>query len=263
MKMKFNNLSGTVKVLIVCLCITIMIFIASFVYYGNINSAEDPRTLPAKTLQLQYEKQLEEKHTSEGLDILNQMLTIYLSLPDYKESYEVGVIYNNIASIYLVQLETEILTNKDITKDELVMNLDLASQFTQKSIDNYEKWLAENGSLSEQQIREKITPFYDPKNPAFNNADLDRVIDKRINDIMIAQIETKRRLSVSLTNMGVVNRYQGNLELAKANYEKAIVLWDKNYTAQDNLNILMDQPIQKRSIISRLFPPEKIGKLEE
>lgn len=261
--MKLNNLSGTVKVLIACLCITIVIFIVSFFYYGNINSAEDPRILPAKTLQLKYEKQLEEKHSSEGLEILNDMLVIYLALPGYRESYEVGVVYNNIASIYLVQMETEILTNKDITKDALMMNLDLASQFTQKSIDIYENWLKEMGSLLEQQIRQKITPFFDAKDPAFKGLDFEKIFKKRINDITIAQIETKRRLSVSLTNMGMVNRYNGDLELAKKNYEKAIELWDKNYTAQDNLNILMNQPVNKRSILSRLFPPEKIGKMDE
>ncbi len=257
MKMKFNNLSGTVKVLIGCLCLTIVIFIVSFIYYGNINSAEDPRTLPAKKLLLQYDKQLDENQTSEAHDLLNSMLNIYLALPGYKDSYEVGFVYNNIASVYLVQLETELLTNKELTKDALVMNLDLASNFTQKSIKNYEQWLVEMDTLSESQIRKKIAPFFDPDDPAFKETDFDKVLDKRVDEILLAQIETKRRLSVALTNMGVVNRYQGNLELSKANYEKAIKLWDRNYTAQDNLNILMNQPVQKRSIITRLFPPEK------
>lgn len=255
--MNFSNLSGTVKVLIACLFITILIFGASFVYYGNINSAEDPRTLPAKTLLLQYEKKLDEEETSKAHDILSKMLNIYLALPGYQNSYEVGVVYNNIASVYLVQLETEILTNKELTRDALAMNLDLASNYTQKSIDNYERWLDEMGSLSESQIRDKIKPFFDVNDPAFKDVDFNDVFEKRVNDILLAQIETKRRLSVSLTNMGVVNRYQGNLEQAKENYEKAIKLWERNYTAQDNLNILMNQPIQKRSMIDRLFPPEK------
>ena len=257
MKMQFNNLSGTVKVLIGCLFITIIIFIGSLVYYGNINSAEDPRTLPAKTLLLQYEKKLDEEQTSKAHEVLNGMLNIYLALPAYENSYEVGVVYNNIASVYLVQLETELLTNKKLTKEALVMNLDLASQFAQKSINNYEQWLKEMETLSEGQIREIIKPFFDANDPAFKDVDFDSVFEKRVEEIKIAQIETKRRLSVSLTNMGVVNRYQGNLEQAKRNYEKAIKLWDRNYTAQDNLNILMNQPVQKRSMIDRLFPPEK------
>lgn len=255
--MNFSNLSGTVKVLISCLCVTILIFICSFFYYGNINSAEDPRTLPAKKLLLQYEKQLDEIQTTEAQAILNGMLKIYQSLPGYEHSYEVGVVYNNIASVYLVQLETELLTKKDLKKEDLVMNLDLAFLFSQKSIDNYQEWLLEMGNLSEEQIREKIEPFFDPKDPAFKNVDFDNVFQKRIDEIKIAQIETKRRLSVALTNMGVINRYKGNLEQAKADYEKAISLWDRNYTAQDNLNVLMNQPVEKRSMIDRLFPPEK------
>ncbi len=255
--MKYSNLSGTVKVLIGCLCLTILFFFGSLIYYSNINSAEDPRTLPAKTLLLQYEKQLEESQTTEALDILNNMLDLYLALPGYEKSYEVGVIYNNIASVYLVQLETELLTNDKVTKEDLVMNLDLALQYSQKSIDNYERWLKEMGKLSESQIKEKITPFFDPKDPSFKDADFQSVLNKRVEDIKLAQLETVRRLSVSLTNMGVVNRYQGNLEQAKSNYEKAIELWDRNYTAKDNLNVLLNQPIEKRSMLNRLFPPEK------
>ncbi len=257
MKMKLNNLSGTVKVLISCLVITILIFFGSLIYYSTINSAEDPRTLPAKNLLLKYEKQLDEEQITEAHEVLNGMLNIYLALPGYKNSYEVGVVYNNIASVYLVQLETELLTNKKLTKDALVMNLELASNFTQQSIDIYENWLEEMGNLSENQIREKIKPFFDPNDPAFKDVDFDSVFEKRINEILIAQIETKRRLSVALTNKGVVDRYQGNLEQAKENYEKAISLWDRNYTAQDNLNILMNQPAEKRSMIDRLFPPDK------
>jgi len=171
MKMKFTNMSGTVKVLISCLCITVLIFFISLFYYGNINSAEDPRTLEAKNLQLRYEKQLEEEQSEEAHSVLNSMLNIYLALPGYKDSYEVGVIKNNIASVYLVQLETELLSNKDLNKEDLVMNLDLAGKFTQESIDIYEKWLEEMSTLSEDQIRAKILPYFDPADPALKDVD--------------------------------------------------------------------------------------------
>ncbi len=254
---KLSKTSGIVKVLIVCLCITIAIFIGSFFYYSNVNSAEDPRTLPAKTLLLQYEKQLNEDQIEEALEILNRILRMYKEVPGYGDSYEVGVIYNNIASVYLIQLETELLTKENLTKEDLVMNLDLATQYCNKSIENYQLWLKEMMELSESQIKEKIAPFFDPKDPAFKKVDFDAVFEKRVADIQLAQIETTRRLSVALTNLGVINRYKGNFEQAKANYEKAIELWDRNYTAQDNLNTLLNQPIKKRSMIDKLFPPEK------
>ena len=85
----------------------------------------------------------------------------------------------------------------------------------------------------------------------------DKLLKKRVSLIVDAQLETPRRLSVSLTNLGMISRYLGNLEEAKAHYEKAIELWDRNYTAQDNLAVLLNQPVQKRSMISRLFPPER------
>ena len=254
---KIRNASGIVKVLIGCLCCTIVIFISSFFYYGNVNSAEDPTTLPAKNLLLQYEKQLNEDQTEEALDILNRIVKMYKEVPGYGDSYEVGVIYNNIASVYLVQLETELLTKDKLTKEDLVMNLDLATQYCQKSIENYENWLKEMRDLSESQIKQKIAPYFDPNDPAFREITFKAVFEKRVEDIKLAQIETTRRLSVALTNLGVINRYQGNFKQAKANYEKAIQLWDRNYTAQDNLNTLLNQPIKKRSMIDKLFPPEK------
>jgi tetratricopeptide (TPR) repeat protein len=86
---------------------------------------------------------------------------------------------------------------------------------------------------------------------------LERIIEKRVDDILASKIETKRRLSVSHTNLGIVFRYEEDLEAAKEQYEKAIELWPENHVAKDNLNRLLGLPAEKRSIIRELFYRER------
>jgi tetratricopeptide (TPR) repeat protein len=248
---------GTKKVLSLVVTITATIFIGSYFYYDSINKSEDPRTLPAKELFLKYDKELESDEYVQALSMLDQMLAIYRATPGYEKSYEIGVLLNNKATVYLVELETEILTKEDVTKETLDTPLAVAADYTNEAIAIYENWMKDMGSLSEEQIKERISPYFKADDPAFGDMNVNKLLKKRVNLIVDAQLETPRRLSVSLTNLGMINRYLGNLEEAKANYEKAIELWDRNYTAQDNLAILHNQPVKKRSMLSRLFPPEK------
>ncbi|MCP3875175.1 MAG: hypothetical protein GY699_18730 [Desulfobacteraceae bacterium] len=263
----FSLRKTTLKVLIGCLIVVVLIFIGSFIYYSNLNSAEDPRVVEAKNLQLIYDKGLEGDETQKALDLLDQMLAIYKGNPGYGDSYEVGVIYNNQATVYLVHLIPDLLLlqenlkdnkEKEINMEKILKNLDTAQEFTLQSIGVYESWLKEMGNLTETEIREKITPFFDPEDSAFKESDFKMVFEKRVEDIKISQFETKRRLSVSLTNLGVINRYKGNLQESKENYQRAIELWDRNYTAKDNLNMLMNLPKEKRSMLDRFFPPERV-----
>ena len=250
--------SGTKKVLAVVITITATIFIGSYFYYGEINKAEDPRIMPAKTLFLTYDKELESDQYVEAITLLDKIIDIYRKTPGYENSYEIGVMLNNKATVYLVELETELLTDKDnVQKKTMQKSLNVAAAHTNDAIAIYEKWLKEMGTLSKEQIKQKIKPFFDANDPAFAGMNVNKVLKKRVNTILDAQIETPRRISVSLTNLGMINRYRGNLEEARENYKKAITLWDRNYTAQDNLAILHNQPVKKRSMISRMFPPER------
>ena len=249
--------SGTKKVLSLVVTITATIFIGSYFYYDAINKAEDPRILPAKELFLTYDKELESDEYIQALSLLDQMLAIYRSTPGYENSYEIGVLLNNKATVYLVELETELLTGENVDRQALIEPLMVAAEYTNEAIAIYENWMKDMGSLSEEQIKERISPYFKPDDPAFAGMKASKLLKKRVNLIADAQLETPRRLSVSLTNLGMISRYLGNLEEAKAHYEKAIELWDRNYTAQDNLAILLNQPVQKRSMISRRFPPER------
>lgn len=248
-------------VLACTLSLTAAILIGSFFYYGAINDAEDPRLTQARNYLHQYEKEVPSDQPGLALSLLDSMEMVYASTPGYAHSYETGVLLNNKASVHLVQLETELLTTGEIDKEAMATTLATAKELTIKAIGVYERWLEHYGTLTPEQIRDKIKPFFDPAEPALEDRNVERILSKRIDDIVLAQQETVRRMSVSYTNLGVINRYQGNLEKAKHNYEKAIGLWYKNYTARDNLNVLMDLPVQKRSIISQLFPPDREEKL--
>lgn len=250
--------SGTKKVLALVLTITSTIFIGSYFYYGEINRAEDPRILPAKALFQRYDKELKSDEYLQALSLLDRALAIYREVPGYESSFEVGVMLNNKATVYLVELETILLTSKEMEKEAMSNSLRAAAEHTRQAIGIYEKWLSDMGKLTKGDVEERIRPFFRSDDPAFAGKDVEKLLAKRVNDLLEAQSETPRRLSVSLTNMGVINRYLGDLEAAKQNYEKAIALWDRNYTAQDNLNTLLNRPVKKRSMLSKLFPPERI-----
>ncbi len=259
----FQKQTGTVKVLLGTLFITLIILVAAIIHYGKINRSEDPRVLEARELLLQYEKLLESDEYGTALSMLNGMDTIYAATPGYENSFERGVILNNKATVHLVKLETELLTNEVIDRDYMVESLELSEKDTRAAIHLYKDWLATFGSLQRLQIEELVRPAFPPDDHQLKKVNLENVIQKRVEDIILAQVETKRRLSVSYTNLGMIQRYKGNLAEAKHSYEKAIELWDRNYTAKNNLNVLMDQPVEKRSIIDRMFPPEKAAELNQ
>lgn len=253
----------TLKVLFSTLAITLFIFGGSYYYYDSINSSEDPRILQARTLLQQYEKELEEDQPGLALGILDEIERIYRNTPGYEQSYEIGVILNNKATVYLVQLETKILEKQNLKKEEMIETLAKAEKHTLEALAIYEEWQAKIGPLNKEDLFSVTKANFSPNDPELKGYNIEELIVKRVDDLEVAQIETPRRISVSLTNLGFINRYKGDLLEAKKNYEKAIELWERNYTAKDNLNMLLNQPIKKRSIVDRLFPPDKNKEGEE
>lgn len=252
-----KNQTGIVKVLFGTIAVVLIMLCYAVWHYSKINDSEDPRVTQARQLLRKYEKGLESDQYGEAMSILNAMETIYLKTPGYEKSYEIGVILNNKASIYLVKLETRLLTGEKIDRNEIIDELSPALRYTKEAIQIYENWLSVMGTLSPEEIDEKIRPTFYSDDPALKEVNIDDVIEKRVNDLILAQVETKKRLSVTYANLGVIDRYRGELLEAKKNYKKAIALWDRNYTAKNNLNVLMNKPVVKPSIVDRLFPPER------
>ncbi len=240
----------TVIVISVMAIIVVFGLLLAWIYYGNINEAEDPRVIEAKTIYSRYDALAEAKKYEEILLLLDSMKYIYNQYPDFKDSYEIGVVYNNKAALYLTMGLFE--TNEEQKKDSLLV---LAKEEVILSIKTYENWLEEFGSLNESQIRRRMLPVY--QNSRFEKEKREQYINKRTKDILLAQKETPRRLSVSYTNLGIIQRHQDQVEEALKTYEKALKLWEQNLTAENNINIILGRPLRERSMLEKLFPENK------
>lgn len=242
------------RALIIIMCALVLSsIIISYFYYKGVNESIDPRIVEARTQYENYNLYAQNSDFDGIFSLMDSIESIYSSIDHYKNSYEVGVLYNNRAASYLTMAlnaeETEI-----VVQDSLI---DLADAASSRSIDIYTLWLDTFQEKTPQEIEKLILldffiglESYDPKKKA-------KYLSNRISEIEDSQLETPRRLSVSYTNLGVIHRHRLQYEAAAKSYQKAIELWDRNLTAENNLNILLGRPIKKRSFIQKLFPPER------
>ncbi len=247
----FKIKKGTIIVISVMTIIVFAGITTAWFYYGNINDAEDPRVIEAKIKYKRYNDLADNKKYEEIFSLLDSMYDIYNLYDDYKYSYETGVIYNNKAALYLT---IALFETTDANKDSL---LDIAKINVEKSIEIYENWLSKFSNLTEPEIKTIIEPVYNSGNNIFEKDKIPKYINKRIKDIVSAQKETTRRLSVSYTNLGIVQRHKNELKNALKTYKKALELWEDNLTAENNINIILGKPVRKRTILEKLFPQEK------
>ncbi len=252
-----NVHSGLVKVIAFAVTLTALVLIGSAIHYRQLNNLEDARLAATTEFHKEYALSVEKNEYGSALTILDKWEALYKSVPGYDDSYEIGVLYNNRCSLYLIQFETDVLTSTAEDFTPPYHYLDEAEKYILISISTYEAWLEKYGSLSESALTGLVQQAFPESDPVLKEKNVKKVRAKRVADLKLAQIETSRRLSVSLTNLGVIKRYRNDLDTAKKLYERAISLWDKNYTAQDNLDILLGKKPQKRSMINKLFPPER------
>ena len=131
-------------------------------------------------------------------------------------------------------------------------------RFPNNSITIYENWLMSYDGKSEHEIEKDLEKGFLVGLQDYDDEDQKKFLHRRTKEIIEAQVETKRRLSVSYTNLGLVYRHQLRYEEAALSYQKAIENWDRNLTAENNLNKLMGRPEKKRNLIQKLFPPERV-----
>ena len=178
--------------------------------------------------------------------------SIYTKVEHYRNSFEVGVLYNNRAAAYLSLSMNE---EDGSLKDSL---LEVANKSINNSITIYENWLMSYDGKSEHEIEKDLEKGFLVGLQDYDDEDQKKFLHRRTKEIIEAQVETKRRLSVSYTNLGLVYRHQLRYEEAALSYQKAIENWDRNLTAENNLNKLMGRPEKKRNLIQKLFPPERV-----
>ncbi len=249
------NLSKETKTVVVIMIVLVVIgLLVAKTYYENINASEDPRVLEAKTLYEKYNIYTEENDYEGVFQLLDSIKDIYSKYPDYKNSYEMGVIYNNIGSTHLSNfLHKSSGTNKQTA-------LDNAQFYFEKATLIYTKWLQEFENISEDELYKKVTSYYAEIDSDFlQEREIEKIKEKRFRDILKSKIETPRRLSVTYTNLGIIYRHKMQYDKAIALYQKALVLWDDNLTAKNNINILLGRELEERSTIEKLFPGEKLN----
>jgi tetratricopeptide (TPR) repeat protein len=250
MQVVMSFIQKKLKIILLILILSSGTIVTSgYFHYRALNRTEDPRIVDARKIMVKYNKLMSENETGLALLILNQVEDIYMNTLGYSNSFELGVIENNRGSIYLIKAETDLI-NEDETKES---NLILAERYITNSIDIYTGWLERVDSMEREDIREMVLLYFREDDSAFNGFDLEKIINKRVDDIMASKTETKRRLSVSHTNLGIIRRYEGNLEKAMEQYEKAVELWPDNHVAKDNINQLLGRPLEKRNIIKQMF----------
>ena len=229
-------------------------------YYQSINDSYDPRVVPAKKLYSGYNT-LAEANDFEGVFLLlDSIETIYNSYPHYKNSYEVGVLYNNRAAVLLTlgMYKDSILVRSkyfnSLSSDTLFY---MAQSAVDKSIAIYELWLKKYKQVDESGLEALLRKDFTIGLENYSAEEIAEFEKRRLTEIQDAQTENLRRLSVSNTNKGIIFRNREQYELAVEQYKKAIDLWDQNMTAQNNLNVLLGRPLETQGMIERLFPPEK------
>ncbi len=233
--------------------------IANF-YYSFQNSSVDTRILKARELYSKYDSYTESNNYTGIFNLLDSIEDIYNSINHYSNSFEVGVLNNNRAATYLtmaISFDNNSLSldgKTTLSKDTLLI---LSETAALRSIKIYEKWIEEYSTLTKTDIKNNIQNNFLIGLESNTDKEKERFNKKRVSEIVDAQLETPRRLSVAYTNLGTIKRHQENYEHAIIYYKKAITLWDRNLTAENNLNKLLGRPIKKQNILQKIFPPEK------
>lgn len=246
------NKSTRILILIMSILVFLGLVISHF-YYKGINESVDPRIVEARKLYEKYNLFAQNNSLDSILCLMDTIDSIYTRHNHYKDSYERGVLYNNKAAAYLS------MAVKSGEKDGLVFDslLCIAEIEVKKSIEIYQSWINLFDSLNEHEIEQKIIHDFSSGLEKYSEKQIGKYLENRIKEISNAQIETKRRLSVSLTNLGIIYHKRKQYKLAAEYYSEAYELWDQNLTAENNLNLLLGRPLRKRNLLQKIFPPKK------
>ncbi len=248
----FSNKKTRALIFIMCALVLSTIVISHY-YYKSINEAIDSRIVEARILYEKYNVYAQNNEFDSIFLLMDSIEAIYTSIEHYRTSYEVGVLYNNRAASFL----TMALFKDDI---EVIMQdslINKAQDAANRSIEIYQLWIERFLDMSNEEIGNSIKINFYAGLENYSTDEWHRYFENRIIEIKDSQIETNRRLSVSYTNLGIIYRHKLHYGLAAQSYKTAIDLWDRNLTAENNLNVLLGRPLKERSFIQRLFPPDR------
>ena len=245
--------AGTRKLLVITSSVAVLAVLFAVFQYRGVNRSEDPRVAHARQLMAEYDRISGGPASYDFFYLLDSAAVIYESVPGYKDSWEKGVIFNNKCGGLLVMAIYDSLMNDSIRKSII----DLSLVWCDSSITTYLAWKEEWGSLSEDAVTLKLAATMDVDDPSFEGYSFSRIFRKRVDDVMLAQVEIDRRLSVSYTNKATAYRHLMMQDSAYHYFNEALALWSHNRTAESNLSVLMGGEPVKPGIIESLFPPDR------
>ena len=244
---------GTKVVLMITFLVSVIAVMTALFYYGSINRSEDPRIETTRDLLLRYDALPNSYDLTDKLELLDSAGSVLRSYPDYTNSFETGVILNNKSSAFLVSA----LYDTSVTSSEKDVLLGLAMTYADSSIKVYRGWLEEWWHIGREEVERRIRMEMLPADPAFKDRNYEKLIARRVKNQLTAQLETSRRLSVSLSNKGIIYRHIQEYDSAAGCFSEALSLWKNNRVAKSNLNVLMGGDPVKPGIIESLFPPDR------
>jgi len=251
MSRRSNNASR--KLILIMTLVSLSGLAFAWYYYSTKNTAVDPRVKPARILYKKYNGFASSGAYDSVFSLMDSIEKIYSNLPHYQKGFEVAVLYNNRSAACLgIMMEA---TERGRIEDSSFY-LNLAEKYIRKSIRIYENWEANYSKVFPDPGTEFKNTFMEGLD-AYSPEEKQEFYTTRLNELENALEEYPRRLSVSLTNLGIIKRYQEDYDSSAVCFVKAIELWDRNLTAENNLNVLLNKPLKKRNLIQKLFPPEK------
>ena len=254
MAVKKNNKSTRALILTLSALVLISVLISRY-YYKGVNDAVDPRVKEARLLYIKYNDYTKTNSFYSILYLMDSIEAVYSTYPHYRNSYETGVLYNNKAASYLTMaLHMDSASYRPQRQDSLFI---LAETMVNQSIAIYTHWLDRFENKSQEDVKVLIESEFYKGLEKYPHELKETFLSKRVEEIQEAKLETKRRLSVSYTNLGIIKRHRMQYEEAAQHYKTALELWERNLTAENNLNLLLGKPVKERSFLRKMFPPER------
>ena len=246
----FKN-KNTRALILIMSALVVLVIIITRIYYTSVNKSVDPRVLEARNLYEKYNFYAQNSEFDSVFLLMDAIELIYNSTKHYKNSFETGVLYNNRSASFL----TMALYSKDYLNDSIIQDslINLAELAARRSIDIYDSWLLKYDTKSPEEVERIVSDDFYSGLENYSDEQKSKFLKKRIKEVLEAQAETSRRLSVSYTNLGIIYRHKLLYEDAARYYKKAIDLWDRNLTAENNLNLLLGRPLTKRNFIQKIL----------
>ncbi len=243
---------GTRVIILIMAILSLAGLTIAWAYYSGINKGADPRVKDARILYGRFNMYAAANDQERILVLLDSIHDIFRSVAHYQNSYEIGVVCNNRASVFLTRAISDTLV-EEVRQHYFA----LAERELDKGIESYRRWLSTFDALNEDEIAQVVYNDFMSDPVISGDKRAEAYMQQRVKDILLARAEMPRRLSVSYTNLGIIRRHENRLEEAVGYYVKALDLWEENLAAQNNLNIIFGRPVERHSFLRRLFPPER------